>query len=239
MACAVTEVPAFPGESFTLGYPEAIGDAAAPHWYGSIKPRWDAGQDGAVVSVGEQPGQLSYHITVVPGEDCVTAHFRLTNLSSRTWAQGMAFNCVQCAGASSVRDHDCERHWVRVRGEFKRLVEVPRVYGPRPAIQLYSVEGAPLGRDIPFVAHFKATPDLVAEPWMAIVSREGERVLATVSKPGLFLFQNREYSCIHAGAGFGQVEPGQTVKAMNKVYFVRATLAAWHARMLKEFGAGP
>ena len=64
------------------------------------------------------------------------------------------------------------------------------------------------------------------------VNRNGPRKLvATVSKPGLFLFQNREYSCIHCGTGFGEVKPGETAEATNRVYFVETTLQAWHPRM--------
>lgn len=236
MACAVTDVPAFPGERFTLGYPEAVGDVAGPYWFGSIKPAWEERDDGVWISTGEQPGQVSYVMTLTPSEDAVTAHFRLTNHSATTWTHGMAFNCVQCAAAPSLRDHDCLRHWVRAGGQFRRLAEVPRVFGPRPAIQLYSVEGAPPGRELPFVANFHATPDVVLAPWMAIVSRDGKRLLATVSQPGLFLFQNREYSCIHSGAGFGELEPGQTAEAVNRTYFVEAPLADWHRRMCEEFG---
>jgi hypothetical protein len=231
MACAVTEVPAFPGERFTLGYPEAIGDVAGPFWYNRIKPKWEEREKGVWVSTGEQPGQVSYVMTLTPGEDTVTAHFKLTNHSQKAWAQGMAFNCFQCAGAPSLRDHDCLRHWIGLNGQLRRLAEVPRVYGPRPAVQLYSVEGAPPGRDLPFVANFQTTPDVVLEPWMAIVSRDGKKLVATVSEPGLFLFQNREYSCIHCGTGFGEVKPGQTAEAINKVYFLEASLDQWHRRM--------
>ena len=236
MACHVTDVPAFPGDRFTIAYPEAIGDAAAPFWFGTIKPRWEEQADGVWHSSGEQTEQLTYEMTVTPGTDVVTTHFKLTNLSSKTWAQGMAFNCFQCAAAPSLRNHDCERHWVRTGGQFKRLVEVPRVFGPRPAIQLYTVEGAPLGKEIPFVANFQATPDVVIEPWMAMVSRDDKRLVATVSKPGLFLFHNREYSCIHCGTGFGEVKSGQTAEALNKVYFVETSLENWHRRMKTEIG---
>lgn len=147
MACAVTDVPAFPGERFTLGYPEAVGDAAGPYWFGSIKPAWEERDDGVWISKGEQPGQVSYVMTLTPSEDAVTAHFRLTNHSAT-----------------------------------------------------------------------------------------GSGLLATVSQPGLFLFQNREYSCIHSGAGFGELEPGQTAEAVNRTYFVEAPLADWRRRMCEEFG---
>jgi len=231
MACTASDIPAFPGGTFTLAYPEAIGDANAPVWFSSIKPTWEAGSAGSWISRGEKLGQLAYELRMTPSAESVTSRFHLTNQSKTTWQQGMAFNCFQCDKDHSIRDNDCLRTWVRTGGEFKRLVELPRVFGPRPAIQLYSVEGAPLGKDIPFVASYKATPDLVIEPWMAMVARDGKRLVATVSKPGLFVFQNREYSCIHCGTGFGEVKPGQTAEALNIVYFVESTLADWHRRM--------
>ncbi len=239
MACTASEIPTFPGGSFTLAYPEAIGDTADPVWYGKIKPTWEAAENGVWISRGRQPNQLAYELTMTPEADRVTSRIRLTNLSTTTWKQSMAFNCFQCDKDSHVRDNDCLRTWVRTDNEFKRLVELPRVFGPRPAIQLYSVEGAPLGKDIPFVAGYKATPDLVIEPWMAVVARDGKRLVATVSKPGLFLFQNREYACIHCGTGFGELKPGQTAEAVNIVYFVESTLANWHHRMKADLSKLP
>lgn len=237
MACHLVSVPAFPGERFTLGYPEAIGDVARPEWFSSIKPRWSSGDHGVWISRGEQPGELSYTLTFTPEEDVVTCALEVTNLSERTWSAGMAFNCFQCGAAPSVRDHSCIRHWVRMEERFRPLWELPRVFGPRPALQLYSVEGAPAGADLPFVAGFHATPDVVVEPWMAIVARDGRRLVATVSMPGLFLFQNREYSCIHSATGFGEVRPGQTARAVNRTYFVEARLEDWHARMTRDLAA--
>ena len=148
----------------------------------------------------------------------------------------MAFNCLQCGEAPSIRDHDCARHWVRAGGELKRLIELPRRFGPRPTVQLSSVEHQPPGAEIPFVAHCKATPDIALEGWMAIASRDGKRLVAAASKPALFLFQNMEYSCIHSAAGFGPMEPGQTAEALTRLYFVEATLGEWHERMRGELG---
>lgn len=233
MACYASEIPAFPGGTFTLAYPEAIGDVADPCWFSTIKPQWEE-KDGVWTSRGDQENQLRYELTMTPGPDHVTTRFQLTNLSQRTWKQGMAFNCFQCAHEPSIRDHECLRTWVRTDGAFKRLVELPRVFSPRPAVQLFSVQGAPPGKDLPFVANFAATPEVVIEPWMAMVSRDGKRLVATVSKPGLFLFQNREFSCIHCGTGFGEMQPGQTATAINKTYFVESTLADWHRRMQQE-----
>jgi len=164
MACAVTDVPAFPGERFTLGYPEAVGDVAGPYWFGSIKPTWEERDDGVWISKGEQPGQVSYVMTLTPSEDAVTAHFRLTNHSATTWTHGMAFNCVQCAAASSLRDHDCLRHWVRAGGQFRRLAESAesvRSAPGNPALQRgrrAPREGASLCGQFPRHARCRACP---------------------------------------------------------------------------------
>jgi len=231
MVCRLTDIPAFPGARFGLGYPEAIGDAAQACWFNLIRPDWERANGGeSWQSIGSVAGELSYSLLVTPADDVVVVRLTLTNESDRTWRQSLAFNCFQC-GSAPIRDHECLRHWVRAGGEFKRLVELPRVFSPRPAVQLYSVEGAPRGMDIPFVAGFRATPDVVLEGWMAIQSRDGKRLVATVSKPALFLFQNMEYSCIHSAAGFGRLEPGQTAEAVNRVYCVEAPLEAWHKRM--------
>jgi hypothetical protein len=234
MAAVLSDVPAFPGERFVLGFPEAIGDAARAVWYGDIKPQWRQTDDGAWESTGEMPGELRYRLLITPYEDHVDAVTTLTNCSDRVWRQGMAFNCFNC-GSSVLRDNECLRHWVRVKGEFRRLVELPRVFSERPTVQLYNVEGAPPGAEIPFVPNFKATPaDVIAEGWMAIVAPDGRRLAATVSKPALFLFQNMEYSCIHSAPSFGTLRPGQTAKALTRLYFVRSSLRAWYERMKGE-----
>lgn len=234
MACLVSDIPAFPGDTFGLGFPEAIGDAAATMWAGKPRIEWRDAGDGAWTQHGSVPGELSYTITLTPAEDHVDAHLRLTNESKRDWAQSLAFNCLSAGGPASIRDHDCIRHWVGSAGRPRRLIEVPRKYGPRPTIQLYSVEGAPRGEDIPFVANFQATPDAVLEGWIAIMARDGRRLVATASKPALFLFQNMEYSCIHASPGAGPIKAGGTGEALTRLYFVEASLEDWYRRVRAE-----
>lgn len=234
MSCRLFDIPLFPGRETFLGYPEAIGDAARAVWFGGLRPIWEAREDGVWISRGRRQGELSYEITVTPGEDFVECRFRLTNESSRAWKESLAFNCFQCGMVPEIRDHECVRTYVGLRGRARRLVELPRVFGPRPTIQLYSVEGAPPGTEIPFVASFAATPDIVLESWIGVLSRDGRKFVATVSKPALFLFQNMEYGCIHSATGFGPLEPGQSAQGSNRVYFVASAPDAWRARIEKE-----
>lgn len=236
MRCAVAGVPAFPGEGFGLGYPEAIGDVARSVWFGTLTPSWEAGPDGAQISRGESPGELRYTMTCTAGDDYVDAHFELTNLSDRPWAQGHAFCCFQCGGADPIRDHDALRTFVGLDGTPTPLRQVPRVWSARATIQLYSVVGQPPGRELPFVAGFAATPEVAVEGWMAVVARDGRRLVATASKPCLYLFQNLEYSCIHAACGFGPMAPGQTATALNRTWFFQGSLTDWYARYRRELG---
>lgn len=234
MYCRITDIPAFPGRHTSLGYPESIGDAARPVWYGGLEPTWERAANGVWSSRGRRPGELAYELTVTPHADFVESRYRLTNESHRHWEQSLAFNCVPCGSIPEVRDHEGLRTWSEHGGQLRRLTDLPRVFGPRPTIQLYTVPGAPPGKDIPFVASFRATPDVVLGDWMAVCARDGRRLIATVSRPALFLFQNLEYGCIHSANGFGALAPGQTGEGLNRVYFVTASLADWRATMRRD-----
>ena len=238
MNARITDVPGFEGDVFSLNFPENIGASHDSRWFRDVVASWEELDSGNWLGGGIVEGILKYSIDVSIHEDHVDFVMKLTNLSSENWKQTMAFNCFNNGSAASVRDHECKRHWVRTKGEFKRLIELPRVFGPRPALQLYSVEGAPPGKDIPFVSRFQSTPDDVAiEGWMAIRTRDDKRMVAVVAKPALYTFQNREYSCIHSAPSFGALKPGETGTAFSRIYFVEASLEEWYERMVSEFAA--
>ncbi len=235
MNSQITNVPGFEGDVFRLNFPESIGSSHNSLWFRDVTNTWEELEEGKWLGSGFKEGILEYTIHVNVHEDHVDFIMKLTNLSEDTWPETMAFNCFNNGSATSIRDHECKRHWVRTNGEFKKLIEVPRVFGPRPALQLYSVEGAPPGKEIPFVERFKSTPENVTiEGWMAIRSRDDKHMVAVVAKPALYTFQNREYSCIHSAPSFGALGPGETGTAFSRVYFVEATLEEWYDRMVSE-----
>ncbi len=236
MGAQIIDGPVFPGGVFGVGMPESIGATDYAKWFDVIRCTWLEREEGRWLGRGWVDGEFEYTVDVTPQEDYVDFLISITNKSGRAWRETFAFNCFQAGGVADIRDHDCKRHWVRSGGEFRRLIELPRVFGPRPTIQLYTVEGAPSGKDIPFVEGFHATPDDVAiEGWMAICSRDGKRLVATVSRSPLFTFQNREYSCIHSAPTFGPMAAGASAKALTRLYFVEATLETWYQRMKEEF----
>ncbi len=236
MSARIMNVPGFEGDVFELNFPESIGPTNYSRWFDIIQCSWQEHEDSNWSGRGWVEGEIEYTIDVEIHEDYVDFILRLTNKSDETWEETQAFNCVSARYAPSVRDHECKRHWVRTGGVLKTLIELPRVFGPRPALQLYSVESAPEGKNIPFVEAFHSTPEDVAiEGWMAIRARDGKHLLATVSKPALYTFQNREYSCIHSAPTFGALKPGETGTALTRVYFVEATVEEWYNRMKAEF----
>lgn len=237
MAGTLDNVPCFPGESFSLGIPEAIGDSARAMWFGSVCVEWRELGDGVWQSNGHADSELDYVLTVTPRADTVDISITLTNRSEREWPHGMAFNCFNCGAATSVRDYECVRHYAGIGGRAARLIEIPRKFGPRPTVQLYNVLGAPRGSEIPFVAGFRATPEPVLEGWLAIQARDRKRMVAVVSRPALFLFQNMEYSCIHSAPGFGPMKPRDTSEALTRVYFVEASPEDLRSRMREEMGS--
>jgi hypothetical protein len=229
-------VPGFEGDIFEMKAPESIGPTDKSRWFKSIQCTWEEQENGNWSGHGWVKGEIDYTIDVQIGDDYVDFIIKLTNKSDEAWSETQAFNCFSNRYAPSVRDIECTRHWVRTGGELKRLIELPRVFGPRPALQLYNVEGAPAGKDIPFVAAFKSTPEDVAiEGWLAIQARDGKHMVAVASKPALYTFQNREYSCIHSAPTFGPLKPGETGSAITRIYFVKATIEEWYLRMKKEF----
>ena len=236
MVGTLLDVPAFPGEVFSLNVPEAIGDASQVVTTWSLVPSWTDLGGGAWRTSGHVAGELDFVLRVMPDFDTVDIQISVTNQSTRIWNQSLAFPCFNCSGSPSIADFECVRHWARSAQQFRRLTELRRRFGYRPTLQAYSVEGATPATQIPFVNAFQATPDVLLEGWLAIQSRSGDRLAAIVSRPELFLFQNMEYSCIHCGPSFGTLNPGQTGQALTRVYLVESTLQDWHRRMLLEMG---
>ncbi|MBI5432787.1 MAG: hypothetical protein HZA52_08160 [Planctomycetes bacterium] len=231
----LTNLACFPGEYVRLNVPEFIGDAAQPCTPLDMGATWSSLGQGAWRSTGQTVGELSYQLDVLPAFDYVDLEASVTNESVRHWTHSFAFNCCNCGPATPLRDHEGMRFWGRANGSFRRLVTMHRRFNPRPTVQVYSAVGAPAADEFGFMAKFLATSNVVLEGWLALRSRDGTCLAATVSKPAGFLFHNLEFSCVHSAPSFGPLAPGQTCHARTRLYFVQASLEAWHARMTGEF----
>jgi hypothetical protein len=229
-------VEGFPGDVFCVNVPECIGDTAQATFLSEFESiRW-AKLAGAWSVTARAQDELSYRLLAIPGQDTLDIEIHLTNESDRVWEQSMAFNCFSCYEAPAVRDFELVRHHIGARNPDELLRRLPRRASARSGVQVFGVNGAPPIDQIPFAAAFQATAPFVAQDWLAVSSRDGRRLVAAVSKPALFLFQNCEFACIHSAPGFGRLAPGQSARALTRLYFVEDSLRGWYARMRAELG---
>jgi len=235
MGGQLLDAAAFPGESFDLNIPEQIGDVAQMTAEGSFgRIDWLERTPGEWTCTARATGELSYEVTLLLTHDTADIRILLTNESGRDWQHGTAFNHFATHDCPSARDFESVRHWIRVDGVFRRLHELQRVFSSRPGVQLFNVVGAPPVSQIPFANSFQATPDFTAEGWLAVQSRDGTCLIAIVSKPALFLFQNSEFNCIHSAPDFGKLVPGQMSETQTRIYIVQSSLKDWYKRMRDE-----
>ena len=233
MSGKLVDAAAFPGETFDLNVPEMIGDVAQiATAFGRID--WIEWAPGYWTCAAQSAGECSYEVSMVLTHDTADIRIRLTNDSNRVWEHGTAFNHFAADYPAPGGDYETARHWLRVSGQFRRLHDLSRKYSSRPGIQLFNVVGAPPVSQIPFANSFQATPDFTAEGWLAVQSRDGTCLIAIVSKPALFLFQNSEFNCIHSAPDFGKLVPGQMSETQTRIYIVQSSLKDWYKRMRDE-----
>lgn len=240
MRAVLTDVESFPDGDFTFVFPEAIGCLDSQESYYGIEPVWERVSPDEWECRGAVEDELSYVMRITVADPLVTADIELRNESAERWRGSTAFNCfnpgswrstspgsaVQ-SGVGDVSDYECTRHWVRSDGEFRRLVELPRTFGPRPTLQYYPLEGGPNLDSFPEEMRARVSPATIEE-WIAIESTDGDRVVAVRSEPAYAVFQNMEYSCIHSVSSFGSLSPGESATATTTVYFVEATVREWY-----------
>ena len=227
----------------TLGItiPEAAGPSDRAVWFPTqfVPMNWEQRGDvwhGAL----EYKDVVAWSAEVTSSDDYIDIGFTLENPSDKVWESTLAFTCINPGSMNTFRDYETKRTYVRRSGKFRSLLQIPRKISSRPPVQLFSVPGAPLGMDIPFVAGFDATPVEPAEPLLAIVSHDKRHVLAVATDRPYFLFQNCEYSCIHSCPTMGRLEPGQQGTSRTRVYLLRDTpLDEFYKRYRKDFPNNP
>lgn len=229
----------FPDDSFAVTIPESIGDGSKSIWVQPMVSRieWRTNPDGSLQYELDVPDEARYAVHVTANDDTVDIEITLTNNSNRVWETSHAFTCFNGAVAYSFADHELIRTYGGHTGKLIRLIEHPRKPSERPPIQLYGVEGAPSANQTPFVAGFKATSPIVLEGFLAIVSKNRQGVMAVASRNPLYLFNNLEYSCIHACPNFGRPVPGNSAPAFTRLYVMRGDLESFYKRFRTDFAA--
>lgn len=249
VSATLSDVPAFPDDTYTLNVPEVIGDFSRPKFLSEeADPSWTRQSDDKWECRASVEDELSYVVRITPDADVVNIDFKLTNESDRLWEQSYATVCVNLgahttAGSTSylrrfneITDFECSRHWTGINGECRQLTQLPRAYGPRPTIQIYGVENESSVDFDPVESETieRQIPDVEPEGWLAIEARDESGLVAVAAEPPFMLFQNSEYSCIHSDPGFGTLLPGETSTATTRIYLVTQDIEKWYSRYRQE-----
>lgn len=227
MKCAVRS-PALGDQSFALCVPETIGSRDQmllnfPEVQGKLD--WSGPDERGVVSTSwTTEGRISYALSLIPGRDYVDAEMTVSNLGDEVWHDVFAFNCLNPTNAPEFKDMELERTFVSIHGEPRALSSVELVQGERP-LEFYPHQRTPWTHIPRFMRNFQqSNPTRPDGSWMVTLSKPEAGYIAAASLASTFLFENREFCCIHAPTNFGDIGPGESSTTLSRFYLAKGDL---------------
>ncbi len=202
--------------------------------------KWDDLGEGAWGYTVREEGLYSMKAELKPYEDSVDVRVTAKNLSEEKWEYVYTFTCFSLGGALPFADFEMVRTFVDKNGAPKRLIEMDRTPSQRPLLQFYPITGTLHCDEISFIRGFRATCKESADRGIIyIVSRDGKMVSGVATEKPLYLFNNAEFSCIHACPALGHAAPGEEITALSRFYFLRGNADDFLKRFEADFGTGP
>jgi hypothetical protein len=123
--------------------------------------------------------------------------------------------CFSSLSAPDFRDHEGSRTLVMTDHGFQPMTKIQRHVNPRLLLQDLSETGDLSSTGLPATG-----------PLIALVSRDHRWVVSPVSLSGppIKLFNNCEYSCLHANPP-SDVRAGEERESRQRIYFLRGSLS--------------
>ena len=230
---------------FRLCFPEVIAhETGYVHFYQDATPQWKC-INRVLQYEYTNPQSLWLKVELRPGADAIDIAISVKNLGSSTWPNAYAFNCLNPVNAPSFYDPNMARTWSNFvdkglvtldnthRVFFDHHLEHERGY----ARQGFRIKGRDFPEGPTLSSGFGISNDIALEPFMAIVSKDGQMTMgaAVAHKDAAFLWNNTGYSCIHAAYSFGDVAPGEKKRVQGRLYFIRGGLRQLYQRYKKDF----
>jgi serine/threonine-protein kinase len=171
------------------------------------------------------PGFMDAKIRLEAGLDYLDIAYDVTNLSSE-FVSSTVEMCMSLLNAPSFRDHDGERTFMLTDHGFKKRNEVPNVPFERLWCQDFTVNE---------LTRTSVIAPLMQGNLIATLARDRGWIIAPTSLSGSAcrLFNNWEYSCLHA-VPYSAAQPGERVQVKQRLYFLRGGLNALVARYEKD-----
>jgi hypothetical protein len=176
------------------------------------------------------PDFLDLEIEVEGGVDYVDIGYDITNRGQQ-FMKSTVEMCLTLLFAPNFRDHDGDRTYILTDEGFKRRNNVHNVPFFRLWCQDFTVDE---------ISQTSVIAPLMQKELIATVSRDAEWVIAPTSLSGnpARLFNNWEYSCLHA-LPYSAAYPGERVQVRQRVYFLRGGLGALKARYERDCAQVP
>jgi len=230
-------VPILGGISTGANVPEDLGERHRTLYRLHDTPNdWEDLGDGAWGYTVTQDGLYSMTVALTPHEDCVDVRVSAKNLSQNKFEYVFTFTCFGLGGAQAFTDIEMLRTYVYKDGAPKRIIEMDRTPSQRPLLQMYPITGTIHCDEIDFIRGFRATcKEAADEGLMYIVSRDGKMVSGVAAENPLYLFNNAEYSCVHACPTLGHPAPGEEVASFSRFYFLHGSHDEFLKRVQTDF----
>ena len=232
----IIRVPSLPGQVFSLVVPESVGHIGglALNFPGQ-KPNWTGQDEDGSVGYELENENVLYTVRLIPSADDVTIVETLKNKTDKRWEHAFTFPCFSTQRAPRFSDTEFSRTFLMLPDGLTPVEQIERTISKRPLLQFYHTEGKryPEHR---FIDNFEATsPSAATMPYVLTVSKDEEAVVATATRDAAFLFNNGEFSCIHACPDFGLVFPDEERTAITRLYFLQGGIEAFQKRYREDF----
>lgn len=229
-------VPAFPNQIFHLTVPESAG-----HIGGLVlnfpgqHPQWSGPDACGAYTYALENNQVRYTVRVMAFTDHIDVIERLFNRTGTEWRHAFTFPCFNTGGAPAFRDVEFDRTFIPLKEGLISVKNVRRTISRRPLLQFYELASKRY-RHHRFIDGFHATCKTpVVDSYILTVAKEGRGVVGVATRDAAFLFNNGEYSCIHACPDFGTIAPNEARVALTRIYFMSGNIDDFVRRVHADF----
>jgi hypothetical protein len=229
-ARAFFEVPYFPEAQFSLFAPEQSGAKGVPLAWAGGRPKitWTVNEDRTEASYQcTFEGRAVQTITLKSGLDHVDYTIALKNLSDKAFTGVGTNSCFNNSAAVYFDNMERSRSFVWTDD------------GPTCMLQMaIGKSGEPLHGGWGVAKADEKAPkggSKVRYPFLFIVSRDGQWVIAQAYGDGRTVATNAHYSCLHSRPAWPDIPPGEERAVTGRMYFLKGGPQDLLARWKKDF----
>ena len=221
----------WPGEKFTLWYPEELLDtsrAAKAHFYryqahvAEYEPEWAVLPEKATLLLEYEARDYRVAAALVAAPRRLDLNVTVTNRSTCKAPAAWLEICLRTTHAPSFADGTGERTFIHVDGEWLAIAQTSMAGKTDSNFSIFPV--GDLKEWNWRHPRFLEEPD---SPLLLMVDQPGERVLGMANLPQGMIFTNvaAHMRCMHSDACLPPLEPGETFTTRGAIFFTEGGIS--------------